>query len=160
SRYRFSEHAIQTVQVANWLTDYYSNSPTGGGAKPELAKLHFDCLYNAREIDNYWKTLAANTRAEVGRIAQGYRHATPVEQKQRIKRFLIVLGIALHAVQDFYSHSNWVETHPQPPHQAPRYGTTTWWTDPANGHGHANAQHAGNLSCTGWYNSGVGSRKP
>jgi hypothetical protein len=126
SRFKFSEHAIQTVQVANWLTDYYSNSPTGFAAKAELAKLHFDCLLNAKEIDNYWKTLAANTRAEVKRVVAGYKGANDVEKAKKIKTFLIVLGISLHAVQDFYSHSNWVETHKRP---TTHYETATWWSD-------------------------------
>lgn len=65
----------------------------------ELCKLHFDDLYGSDAIERAWSRYYGGTvcglmwAAERGDVAAG-RH---------------ILGVALHAVQDFYSHSNWVD---------------------------------------------------
>ncbi|MBV9217460.1 MAG: hypothetical protein JO053_14935 [Acidobacteria bacterium] len=101
----FGDDAIKITQVENWLTDYYSSSPTIAGSKrDELEKLHFDNLFTTDQVINYWSQLINNVRTETQNAA---RQDDPLAA-------LTVLGIALHAVQDFYSHSNWVETHPRP----------------------------------------------
>src|SRR5262249_5055716 len=149
SRYGFSEQAIQTVQVANWLTDYYTNAPSAPSeVKAALEKLHFDCLFKTEDIDRYWKNLATNTKDEVQTVVTRVKNTEDdAVLREEITRFLMLLGISLHAVQDFYTHSNWVETHPQT--QSPNYETATWWTDLADGR--VKLDRDGKKFYTGWY---------
>src|SRR5262249_25419335 len=67
SRRGFSDHAIKVVQLANWLTDYVTNTPTNFNANltRQMEDLHFDNLDTTAKVENYWRNLAANTSAEV-----------------------------------------------------------------------------------------------
>jgi len=48
----FSEDGIKAVQLENWLTDYYSSSPTiSRSQRADFEKLHFDNLFSTREIN-------------------------------------------------------------------------------------------------------------
>ena len=105
---------IKVVQVENWLTDYYSNAPTAPAAvKQELAKLHFDNLFTSKEVSWYWARLSENTIAAAKQAALD----------NDTHRMLTILAISMHAVQDFYSHSNWCSTHSRP---ASGYSTATF----------------------------------
>lgn len=104
SGHGFADGPIKIVQVENWLTDYYSTSPTISKTKREsLEKLHFDNLFDTKQVTNYWGWLIANLKTESQKAAADN---DPF-------RMLVILGIGLHAVQDFYTHSNWSETHPR-----------------------------------------------
>jgi hypothetical protein len=125
----FSEAAIRGTQVANWCTDYFSVSPTSRDAlETELPKLHFDNLYDTDDVAEYWGRLVDNARAATARAAES-------EDPLAV---LTIMGLFLHAVQDFYSHANWVETHPREP-GAP-YRRETWLAD---GPGTTNAVRTG-----------------
>lgn len=114
------ETPIKVVQVANWLTDYYASTPTSRDSiKIELAKLHFDNLYGTQDVARYWGWLMANAR-------QAARDAAEADDPVAL---LMVEGLTLHAVQDFYAHSNWVEIHRTEP-GAP-YRRDTWLADGA-----------------------------
>jgi len=124
----FNRAAADAVQVENWLTDYYTSTPTiGSGPKCDLEKLHFDGVFSNADIAAYWTTLAANTKAA----------AQQAERDNDVVEFYTVLGMSLHVVQDYYTHSNWVE---QNGASGP-YKTTTWFetTAPPGG------------LYTGWY---------
>ncbi|HEY6236181.1 MAG TPA: HET-C-related protein [Candidatus Elarobacter sp.] len=124
----FNRPAADAVQVENWLTDYYTSTPTiGSGPKCDLDKLHFDDVFSNADIAAYWTTLAANTKAA----------AQQAERDNDVVEFYTVLGMSLHVVQDYYTHSNWVE---QNGASGP-YKTTTWFetTSPPAG------------LFTGWY---------
>jgi hypothetical protein len=110
--------AIKVTQLENWLVDYYSVSPTSN-LKGDVSKLHFDNLFTTRNVGNYWGHLTVNTRNAV---------QTATREKDPLK-LLTIMGISLHAVQDFYSHSNWVETHPTRPGA---YRTETWFNSGIN----------------------------
>jgi hypothetical protein len=132
TRAGFNRNAANAVQVENWLTDYYTSSPTmtDKTAQCDLEKLHFDDLFSTAEVSTYWATLAANTKAAV---KQAEIHNDAVE-------FYVVLGVSLHVVQDFYAHSNWVEWNGV---TSTQYGTATWFqrsSPPAGLH-------------TGWYSN-------
>ncbi len=119
--------------VDNWFVDYYTNpddNPYSGHAGALIGltrfgfnhenwlpqwvegarRLHFD--YESRQvgmpnlsttagIEKEWQRLMFLTRKWV-QYAGRQPHADPLD-------VMAVLGISLHAVQDFYAHSNWVE---------------------------------------------------
>jgi len=138
----FNEHAIAIVQVSNWLTDYYTNTLIGDDdRKKALEKLHFDNLTSTKEVNRYWNWLAYNTQRQVQRISrnadQHKRQNKPDLVNADVREFLVLLGMSLHAVQDFYSHSNWVEEHPrvaigQADGRYRPYNTDTWWSSKLN----------------------------
>jgi hypothetical protein len=110
----FGKTSIEVAQLENWLTDYYDRS-LNTQFRSETNKLHFDDLYNTRQVSNYWGNFTVNTK---NAIQQATR------EKNALK-LLTVMGISLHAVQDFYTHSNWAEQHPS--NTSTRYRTETWF---------------------------------
>lgn len=97
----FGTYPIQMVQLENWLTDFYSNDPSFG-SKDEVDLLHFDNLPNLHAVQVYWGHFTNNAK----RAFTLYANANDPFAA------LAALGMTLHAVQDFYTHSNWVELHP------------------------------------------------
>jgi hypothetical protein len=112
----FGNTAIEAVQVENWLTDYYSSSPTS--KIKEVEKLHFDNLVTRQQVVNKWGHFTINTRNAVRQAAK---------EKDTLK-LLTIMGISLHALQDFYTHSNWVDTHPSA--SPSTYQTQTFFSAP------------------------------
>jgi hypothetical protein len=124
---------IGICQVSNWLVDYYSSRPTELSSdlpeiQGELARLHFDSLTSTAQIRNLWTRLARNTQAAV-QSATASVHSAPDAQARynRLVSLAVLIGASLHPVQDFYSHSNWVELYPM---QEGVYGTRTWFDTP------------------------------
>lgn len=102
----FTDTPIKIAQVENWLTDYYSSTPTTSKEnRADLEKLHFDNLFTTAEINNNWGWLINNLKIATQKAA---KEDKPLDM-------LAIIGIGLHATQDFYTHSNWVETHPRFP---------------------------------------------
>jgi hypothetical protein len=97
----FGQAARDAVKIENWLTDYFAESPTSA-FKADFEKLHFDNLFSTAAIANYWGNLTVNTRAAAHLAAA----------QHDVIKLLAVLGITLHVVQDFYTHSNWAESLP------------------------------------------------
>ncbi len=115
----FGDDPIKIAQVENWLTDYYSSSPTISKSKrAQLEKLHFDNLYTTAEVKNYWAQFINNVKNAAQKAARDEDGLA----------LLTTLGMSLHAVQDFYTHSNWVETHPRAAGGA--YRTETFLSSP------------------------------
>lgn len=111
----FNQAAADATQVENWLTDYYTSSPTLGSPADqcELEKLHFDDVFSNGDIAKYWANFTANTKAA----------AKQAEKDDDVVEFYTVLGMSLHVVQDFYTHSNWVEQNGA----SGNYKTRTWF---------------------------------
>ncbi|NAZ77905.1 hypothetical protein GTQ99_21200, partial [Kineococcus sp. T13] len=65
----------------------------------ELTKLHFDDLNSTRQIEIMW------TRYQAGTVA-GLLWAA---ERNDVAAARNIVGTGLHALQDFYSHSNWVD---------------------------------------------------
>lgn len=65
----------------------------------ELVKLHFDDLGATSQISTMW------TRYQGGTVV-GLRWAAARNDVQAARH---IVGAGLHAIQDFYSHSNWVD---------------------------------------------------
>lgn len=126
--------AIGIAQFSNWLVDYYSTRPTTFDAElarmaSDLAHLHFDSLVSVAQIRNTWSRLALNTQRAVQSAARDVVAApSAAERQRRLIHLAMLIGASLHPVQDFYSHSNWVEIYPM---QGAVYGTRTWFDTPS-----------------------------
>eukprot|EP01119_Soliformovum_irregulare_P021107 TRINITY_DN696_c0_g1_i1.p1 TRINITY_DN696_c0_g1~~TRINITY_DN696_c0_g1_i1.p1 ORF type:complete len:546 (+),score=139.72 TRINITY_DN696_c0_g1_i1:91-1728(+) len=96
----FSSDAQTLGAVANWMVDYFSYT-VGEETIEDLKSLHFDNLYHLTNISNYFTQLVKNTMN-----ATQYAVSTndPVT-------YITMVGMSLHAVQDFYTHSSWAEHH-------------------------------------------------
>jgi len=127
----FGRAGANVGMVNNWLVDYYTNpdkNPYSGHASFLIGvtrlgldrenwlnqwvegarRMHFDAekrqvempdLSNTAGVDREWRRLMFLTRKWV-------RYAG---QRNDPYAVMSVLGISVHAVQDFYTHSNWVE---------------------------------------------------
>jgi RHS repeat-associated protein len=68
-------------------------------------ELHFDDLYNTAAIKQHWDEL----EQKLEKIAKAVNDSSGMANDQKLIVLSTTLGHALHAVQDFYSHSNWIE---------------------------------------------------
>ncbi|MGC8785600.1 MAG: hypothetical protein ACP5RN_14605, partial [Armatimonadota bacterium] len=120
----FSPAAIETLK---WHADYidsYAYNPLwwadGGLSRlkvslatyDSLAKLHFDDLFSTLQVEANWKRILAGTLA-------GLLWA---KEQDDVSAAQNILGVSLHAIQDFYAHSNWVD--------APDRRNRTWFEVP------------------------------
>ncbi|THF86639.1 hypothetical protein E7T09_11130 [Deinococcus sp. KSM4-11] len=111
-----NDTAIRAAQVENWLVDYYSTSPTSfGEVRSAAEKLHADNLFSLPAVTNYWNRYVTNART-------AFREAATRNDPRQV---VALLGMSLHTVQDFYSHSNWAEL--QAPPAGVDYATLTWF---------------------------------
>ena len=127
----FGDISIKVAQVANWFDDLYeqdtNNAYSGhqtwfgsvSGFVGNLLtlfrkenwpshivrsaeKLHFDSsnpMDSTPQAEAEWQRFARATKFVLkNRVAAG-----------DIEGILVVMGMTLHSVQDFYTHSNWVE---------------------------------------------------
>jgi CARDB protein/PLAT/LH2 domain-containing protein len=151
----FGTDAVSVAQVNNWFVDFYEQaaknpfSGQGGFWKRLLSgavltehwrddviaaadRSHFDSststLFNSVGVTHEWDRL----RRSVWTLAREAR------DENDPAKLLTVLGVSLHQVQDFYTHTNWME--PQtglgaegPGWQARGFGSSpTWFDVPAN----------------------------
>lgn len=81
-----------------------------------LEKLHFDDLFTTEAVEDTWTRYGAGTLAALDwAAAQG---------DDGVSAAYNILGVSVHAVQDFYSHSSWINNEPN--------RTKTWQcSDPA-----------------------------
>ena len=119
----FSSDARLMAQFGNYLTDFFAAAdlnevykrlgsepagwPTGlyGVRNEDVARMHFDALTSEAQVEYQWKTLEANTLAALKK----WNVDPSVKPGFRSVCVLTILGSSLHAVQDFYSHSNWLK---------------------------------------------------
>lgn len=111
----FSAGAAETVAWhADYLDSYLYNPlwwadvSRGGGidrlkvslaSYDHLARLHFDDLFGRGAVERAWHRYLTGT---VAGLAWAAEHGDVAAAHN-------VLGVSLHAVQDFYSHSNWID---------------------------------------------------
>lgn len=117
-RYEGAGFSAKAAASIAWHADYvdsYAYNPLwwlGGGdgrldavlvGRPELAKLHFDDVFSTSGVLGTWERYAAGTLIGLywASIRDGPGDLTAGQN---------VLGASLHAVQDFYSHSNWIDS--------------------------------------------------
>ncbi len=124
----FSEDARKIMQLGNFSPDFFgpvseyaANNLHGKGLEAlnqYVAKnaqdrdaavfFHFDNLNGELDrnskFDVVFSRLLANTQSVIG----SYIKQTNADERTQKTMTLIVLGASLHAVQDFYSHSDWI----------------------------------------------------
>ena len=124
----FSEDARKIMQLGNFSPDFFGpvsdfaannlqgkaldalNQFVAKSAQDRDAAifLHFDNLNGELDrnskFDSLFNRLLANTQSVLG----SYIKQTNADERTRKTMTLIVLGASLHAVQDFYSHSDWI----------------------------------------------------
>jgi hypothetical protein len=126
--FAFSEDARKIMQLGNFSPDFFgpvsdfaANNLHGKGldalnqyvarnAQDRDAAIffHFDNLNGELDrnskFDYLFNRLLANTQSVIG----SYIKQAKADDRTRKTMTLIVLGASLHAVQDFYSHSDWI----------------------------------------------------
>jgi hypothetical protein len=107
--------AFHTDYLDSYLYNplWWFNVATGGGlertrlvlsSQHELIKLHFDDLFAAEQVHVTWQRYLSGTVAGLLWIGtSSYSRRTQVSLAHNI------VGASLHAMQDFYSHSNWID---------------------------------------------------
>lgn len=116
----WSAEARNAIAFHTDYVDSYQYSPlwwadlsNGGGLRrveislctqKHLAKLHFDDLFNNHSIAHIWRRTLSGT---VCGLLWARNSDLPQEEKISCAHNLI--GAGLHGIQDFYSHSNWVD---------------------------------------------------
>jgi len=124
----FSEDARKIMQLGNFSPDFFGpvsdfaannlqgkaldalNQFVAKSAQDRDAAifLHFDNLNGELDrnskFDSLFNRLLANTQSVLG----SYIKQTNADERTRKTMTLVVLGASLHAVQDFYSHSDWI----------------------------------------------------
>lgn len=94
----FGDDAIRAVQLYNWLSDFTSFNPLSD--EQEFFKVaHFDNLLSTDMVVNDFSRLATQAKAAIQLAATD----------GDVRGMLAVLGVSLHGMQDFYTHTNWVE---------------------------------------------------
>ena len=102
-----------------WHADYLDSylysplwwfGPTSGGGwnrflvalmqRDDLAALHFDDLTSTAQVRTVWRRILGGT---VAGLVWAAEHDDVAAARH-------VIGCGLHSIQDFYSHSNWVDT--------------------------------------------------
>lgn len=150
----FGATATDVAVVGNWFVDLYSNAskiPQSGHAKTSIEivgslfgprenwppsvltavnGLHFDAslwdVSDAVKAEQEWTRLQRATSQVLRAIKSGGLN--------REMQVLITAGASLHALQDFYSHSTWIEPPGVDGNEGPdwnqlRYGSHPTWFD-------------------------------
>lgn len=116
----FSADARLATQFSNYLTDFF---PAFNMANEKLEKagirqlqlngdlsydyMHFDAIYTSTDIEKNWDLLLNNTIRALRKYADG----SLVRPGYHLPVLFNIIGASLHTIQDFYSHSNWVNLH-------------------------------------------------
>ncbi len=116
----FSGDARLATQVSNYITDFQSAVLFGSGIpekeRVEVFKLkqemsyeymHFDAIFTTADIEKNWQLLFSNTV----KTLKKFNNNPDVKSGFRLIVLFNIVGASLHTVQDFYSHSNWVNTY-------------------------------------------------
>lgn len=123
----FSDTAVKIAQSTNWMIDFYENAKenpfsghTGtfriivGGAL--FNREHWDdAVVQAADRSHFDQTEGgfATTEAVSAEWDRLQRNVAIIVREARDKNqpetLLAIIGMSLHQVQDFYSHTNWVE---------------------------------------------------
>jgi len=96
----YNDNAQKVAAFCNFMVDYFAYTLDFEDID-EVRSLHFDNLYTLQNVSNYLAQLTINGRSA----------ARNASSQNDVVQYLCLLGASLHAVQDFYTHSSWVELH-------------------------------------------------
>ncbi len=82
-----------------------SRVPIAMSSQVDLKNLHFDDLVHPEAVPATWRRYQSGTVA--GLVWLALYEPGPVDRRVAMAQNLI--GASLHAIQDFYSHSNWID---------------------------------------------------
>ena len=82
-----------------WVKGGFKRANRSFAIGPDLTNLHFDDLTSTPQVQAMWDRITHGTITGL----LWAQHVKDVEAARNI------LGISLHAVEDFYSHSNWID---------------------------------------------------
>ncbi|HEX8463633.1 MAG TPA: hypothetical protein VF627_03360 [Abditibacterium sp.] len=68
-------------------------------SQKQLEAVHFDDLFDSQKVNHTWRRYTSGAMA--GLIDAWKRNDVPAAQN--------IVGVSLHAMQDFYTHSNWID---------------------------------------------------
>ncbi|MGI9103120.1 MAG: hypothetical protein ACR2IF_11820 [Terriglobales bacterium] len=102
-----SQYVSEHLQGADLqkLSGYVSQNAASQGS---AVFLHFDNLNGELSRDAQFDYLFAQLLQSTQKLLAGFGKQTGLDDRTRKVLVLITLGASLHAVQDFYSHSDWV----------------------------------------------------
>jgi hypothetical protein len=124
--------AFHTDYVDSYLYNplWWFDVANGGGSdrlsvamssQEDLVKVHFDDLFHPESVRGTWRRYLSGTAAALIWIGD----ASSASPQRRIRMAHNAVGVSLHAMQDFYSHSNWIDD--------PGLRNCTWFeVDPAD----------------------------
>jgi hypothetical protein len=124
----FSEDARKIMQLGNFSPDFFGpvaefagNNLPGKGMdalnqylaqnaqdRASAVFLHFDNLNGELDRNSKFDFIFAHLLQNTQAALAAYYKQADADERTRKTMVLITLGASLHAVQDFYSHSNWV----------------------------------------------------
>ena len=87
-----------------WVQGGLSRVKTALSLAPPLTNVHFDDLSSVAQVTTMWRRYLSGAITGVLHA----RTAFPTEDEQ-VAAARHVVGVAMHATADFYSHSNWVD---------------------------------------------------
>jgi hypothetical protein len=128
AEFGFSEDAWKIMQLGNFAPDlfgpvsqYASNHLKGkeleqvssyveqnGAVRAVAVLLHFDNLGSALDRNSKFDSLVTHLLQSTQATLASFYKNNAVDERTRKTLILVTLGASLHAVQDFYSHSDWV----------------------------------------------------
>ena len=121
----FTESAWKIMQLGNFSPDFFgpvSEAAANSPGAPQLTALdqandpqvrgaalflHFDNLNSDFQKNSNFDSLFSGLLQSTQKLIASYNQLH-VDDRTKNALTLITLGAALHAVQDFYSHSNWI----------------------------------------------------
>jgi len=86
------------------LTRFKTSNP---GVRGAAIFLHFDNLNGDLQNNSQFDSLFSHLLQSTQKLVAGY-NKLPLDERTRKVLALVTLGASLHAVQDFYSHSDWI----------------------------------------------------
>ena len=129
-----SGFSLEAADDASWHADYidsylynpewWFNPLKRGGLdrfkavlsiKPDLEKLHFDDLGTSKQVVSMWKRYMGGSLAGLYWAAEIYEKVRSEDLDREdldpdpIAAAHNIIGVTMHSIQDFYSHSNWID---------------------------------------------------
>jgi hypothetical protein len=125
----FNTNTVEMVQLMNWMADMnaqgidFNNIPNFAQVKKLTNMLHFDGLYNTKQVEKSVATIFRNIKASIDLVCKTKGAPVSLDDFNPVKPFVadmnfqlsFILGLSLHVLQDLYTHSNFMDALGTPP---------------------------------------------